>query len=162
MFRPMRRNKQQLTADECMEILREGTSGVLAVSGDDDYPYAVPLSYVCDGDKLYFHCARTGHKLDAIARNPKASFCVIGQDKVSPEEYTTHFKSVIVFGRVRIIDDEIQKLSAIRKLAEKYAPNDSKANREAMIGKEWAPLCMLEMSMEHVSGKQARELMAKK
>ena len=162
MFREMRRGKQALTEDEAKEILYAGSSGVLALSGDNEYPYALPISYVYDGDKLYFHCAKTGHKIDAIKRNDKASFCVIAQDIISPEEYTTHFKSVIIFGRVRIIDDEIQKLSAIRKLAERYAPNDSKANRETMISKEWAPLCMLEMSMEHVSGKQARELMAKK
>ena len=86
MFREMRRKRQMLSEDDCKIILREGTSGVLALSGDDGYPYAVPLSYVYDGEKIFFHCAKSGHKLDAIRRNPKASFCVIGQHIVVPEE----------------------------------------------------------------------------
>jgi len=110
MFREMRRGKQALPDEEAREILYSATSGVLALSGDDDYPYALPISYFYDGNKLYFHCAKEGHKIDAIKRNDKASFCVIAQDDVSPEEYTTHFKSVIVFGRISIIEDELQKL----------------------------------------------------
>ena len=98
MFREMRRKKQQMSGDACDELLFRGTSGVLALSGDDGYPYAVPISYVYDGEKIYFHCAKSGHKLDAIKRNPKASFCVIGQDQIVPEEYTTYFRSVIAFG----------------------------------------------------------------
>ena len=94
MFREMRRKKQQLSMEESRRILDEGTSGVLALSGDEDYPYAVPISYVYDGDRLYFHCAKSGHKLDAVRRNPKASFCVIGQDQVLPEKYTTLFRRI--------------------------------------------------------------------
>lgn len=158
MFREMKRGKQALTEDETKKILYSGSSGVLALSGDDDYPYALPISYVYDGDKLYFHCAKSGHKIDAIKRNDKASFCVIAQDKISPEEYTTHYQSVIVFGRISIIDDEVQKLFAIRRLAEKYSPNDTKEHRDSLINKEWSALCMLEMDIEHITGKEAREL----
>ena len=96
MFRELRRKKQVLSEEESAKILKNGTSGVLALAGDNDYPYAVPISYVYDGEKLYFHCAGSGHKLDAIKRNPKASFCVIDQDLVVPEEYTSYFRSVIV------------------------------------------------------------------
>lgn len=155
MFRDMRRNRQALGMEECAAILHRGSSGVLALSGDDGYPYAVPISYVYDGDKLYFHCAKSGHKLDAIARNPKASFCVVDQDVVVPEAYTTYFRSVIVFGNIRVIDDEEEKLSAIQKLALKYAPADNAANRLAAVKRDWKPLCMLELSVEHCSGKQA-------
>ena len=87
MFREMRRKKQALPKEDCAAILNRGTSGVLALAGDNDYPYAVPISYVYDGEKLYFHCAKSGHKLDAICRNPKASFCVIDQDQIVSEEY---------------------------------------------------------------------------
>ena len=99
MFRDLRRSRQALSPEECGEILCHGTSGVLALAGDDGYPYAVPLSYVYAGGKLYFHCAKAGHKLDAIARNPKGSFCVIHQDQVVPETYTTHYRTVIAFGK---------------------------------------------------------------
>ncbi len=80
MFREMRRKKQALPLEECTAVLTQGTAGVLALSGDGGYPYAVPLSYIFDGDRLYFHCAKAGHKLDAIRQNNWASFCVIGQD----------------------------------------------------------------------------------
>ena len=122
MFREMRRKKQQLTQEETMVILREGTSGVLSLTGDEGYPYGVPLSYVYDGDKLYFHCAKEGHKIDAIRKNPKASFCVIAQDEIVPEKYTTCYRSVIAFGSVRILENEGEKRRAIEELALKYAP----------------------------------------
>ena len=158
MFRELRRKKQALSKEESDAILNSGTSGVLALAGDDDYPYAVPISYVYDGKKIYFHCAQSGYKLDAIRRNPKASFCVIGQDHIVPERYTTYFRSVIVFGTVRILENEEEKRAAIEKLALKYAPDDSAENREKAIEREWKPLCMLEMTPEHISGKEAIEL----
>lgn len=158
MFREMRRKKQKLSKEMCAEILNRGTSGVLALEGDEGYPYAVPISYVYDGEKLYFHSARSGHKLDAIRRNPKASFCVIDKDQIVPEEYTTYFRSVIVFGEIRILENEEEKRDAIEKLAVKYAPDDSEENRRQAIDREWKPLCMLEMRPEHMSGKEAIEL----
>lgn len=157
MFREMRRKKQLLSPEETTAVFMEGTAGVLAVSGDDDYPYAVPISYVFDGNAFYFHCAKEGHKLDAIRRNPKASFCVTGQDKVMPEEYTTYFRSAIAFGRIRILENDEEKRAAARKLAIKYAPADSETARENTIEQSWTRLCMLEMSVEHMTGKEARE-----
>ena len=87
MFREMHQKKQALNPEECAAVLRRGTSGVLALSGDGGYPYAVPLSYVFDGERIYFHCAKAGHKLDAIRRDSRASLCVIDQDQIVPEEY---------------------------------------------------------------------------
>ena len=162
MFREMRRKKQQLTQEETMVILREGTSGVLSLTGDEGCPYGVPLSYVYDGDKLYFHCAKEGHKIDAIRKNPKASFCVIAQDEIVPEKYTTCYRSVIAFGSVRILENEGEKRRAIEELALKYAPEDSEENRQNYIEKDWEPLCMLEMTVEHLSGKEAIELVRRK
>ena len=104
MFREMRRNKQQLSNEECGEILRKSTAGVLAVSGDDGYPYAVPLSYVYCDNKIYFHSAKSGHKIDGIKNNSKVSFCVIAKDEIIPEKFTTYFRSVIVFGKARILE----------------------------------------------------------
>ena len=143
MFREMRRNRQMLPMEETLELLKKGTSGVLALLGDEDYPYAVPVSYVYADEKLYFHGARSGHKLDAIRKQDKASFCVISQDRIMPEEYTTYFRSVIAFGRI---------------LAEKYSPDVSEAGRRQEIDKTWNALCMLEFTIEHVTGKEAIEL----
>lgn len=144
MFRPMRRSRQALGIDACKEVLSRGTSGVLALLGD--------------GEKLYFHCAREGHKLDAIRREARASFCVVDRDEVVPEEYTTYFRSAIAFGRVRVIEDEVQKRAAVELLACRYFPQDSAENRHRAIEREWAGLCMLEMDIEHLSGKEAVEL----
>ena len=162
MFRDLRRSRQALSPEECGEILRHGTSGVLALAGDDGYPYAVPLSYVYAGGKLYFHCAKAGHKLDAIARCPKASFCVVDQDQVVPQEYTTYFRSVIAFGTIRVLADDGEKRRAIEALAVKYAPEDSPEGRARYIEKDWAPLCMLEMTVDHLTGKESKELVQRR
>ena len=158
MFREMRRKRQQLTEAECIEILMKNTSGVLAVLGDNGYPYAVPLSYVYDSGSLYFHCAKSGHKLDAIKNCDKVSFCVIDQDLVVPEKYTTYFRSVIIFGRASVVDQEDEIRSAIEKLAVKYHPDDSKDNRDSVIEKEYKAMCMVKIQIEHMTGKESIEL----
>ena len=161
MFREMRRKRQALTQAQCQAILEQGSCGVLALSGDDGYPYAVPLSYLYHQGKLYFHCAKSGHKLDALRREPKASFCVVAQDQVAPLEYTTLYRSVIVFGRLRELEDDKEKRAAIEALALKYAPQDTPAHREEAIRRDWAPLCVLELTPEHISGKQGKDLIGK-
>ena len=116
MFREMRRKKQLLSRAETVEILQSGASGVMTVSGDEGYPYAVPLSYAYEDGKLFFHVAKEGHKLDGIARNDKVSFCVIQQDQVMPQTFTTHFRSAIVFGRARILTEDSEKRHALERL----------------------------------------------
>ena len=152
MFRKMRRNKQEMTPEESMAVLEKGTSGVLAVIGDEDYPYAVPLSYVYDAEaaKLYFHCAVSGHKLDAVKKNPK--------DQIVPQEYTTYYRSVIIFGRIRVIEDEAEGAAAAEKLGLKYAPDDTEEHRKDVIRDGLLRMCMLELSIEHMSGKEAVEI----
>ncbi len=162
MFREMRRKNQALSKKEIITILNRGMSGVLALSGDDNYPYAVPISYVYYDNNLYFHCAKKGHKLDAIQRNAKASFCVIDQDKIVSDDYTTYFRSVIAFGQIKVITDEQEKRQAIENLAIKYAPNDTSLGRKMVIDREWTLLCVLKMSIDHMTGKEAIELVKKK
>ena len=161
VFREMRRKKQALSQQEIAQILQQETSGVLALIGDEVYPYAVPISYVYDGEKLYFHSAKSGRKLDAIQQNAKASFCVVAKDTVVPEEDTTYFQSVIVFGQIRLIQDERAKRAAIEKLAGKYAPEATTMELEQEINREWNPLCLLEMTIDHVTEKEAIELCGK-
>lgn len=158
MFREMRRTRQLLDGAESMRILEEGTSGVLALLGDGEYPYAVPISYVCEGDKIYFHGAKSGHKIDAIKRHPKASFCVIGQDSVVPQKYTTRYASVIAFGKIRILEDEKEGIRAARLLAKKYHPLGTQKEWMQEIQKEWKALCMMELCVEHMTGKEGMEL----
>lgn len=157
MFREMRRKKQLLPIEDSVLILNKMTSGVLAVVGDNDYPYAVPISYVYLDNKIYFHSALSGHKIDAINKNNKVSFCVVERDNIVPEEYTTYFRSVIVFGKVRILENESEKRRAIEKLAEKYSPTQEEG-RKHEIEKGFNHLCMIELTIEHLSGKEAIEL----
>ena len=157
MNHEMRRAKQWLPLDESLAILEKGSSGVLAL-WDGEEPYAVPLSYVYYEGKLYFHCARAGRKLEAARVCPKASFCVVAADNVIPEKYTTAYRSVIVSGRLRIIEDEAEMIPALRQLAEKYHPGHSEdAEREISAG--LSHMFMLELCADEISGKQGKELL---
>ena len=157
MFREMRRKKQLLSPGKSIEILKRGTSGVLAVAGDDGYPYTVPMSYVYQDGKILFHCARSGHKLDAVTRNNKVSFCVIDKDTVMPGEYTTYFRSVIIFGKANILDDDTAKRRALEILAARYSP-DNEQGRLEEIDRQFNQVCMIELTIEHITGKEAIEL----
>ncbi|MGN0557479.1 MAG: pyridoxamine 5'-phosphate oxidase family protein [Acutalibacteraceae bacterium] len=157
MFRAMRRHRQQLSDAAAKEILIRGIHGVLAVAGDGGYPYAVPLSYVYQNGEIYFHCAAKGHKLDAIGNNDKVSFCVVGRDETVPERYTAHYTSVIVFGRARILDGA-EKINALRALAGKYCPNNDREATEQEIAGALSRTCIVAITPEHITGKQAREL----
>jgi uncharacterized protein len=157
MFRPMRRKKQLLTEAETIALLETCTSGVLAVHGDDDYPYAVPLSFAHEDGKLYFHSAVAGHKLDALERSDKASFCVIAADDIVPEKFTTHFRSAIAFGRASVVTDDDEKRHALMLLAEKYSPEYLDVAASEIDG-DWKRVCVMELAIEHLTGKASIEL----
>ena len=157
MFREMRRKNQQLSKGETEEILKRGTSGVLALGGGDEYPYAVPVSYVYADGKIYFHSAREGQKADAVRKWGKASFCVIDADQVVPEEYTTYYRSAIAFGRIRVLEDETEILRALQLLADRYLPGGRRFGLEE-LRREYPSLCMMEMEVDHLTGKEAKEL----
>jgi nitroimidazol reductase NimA-like FMN-containing flavoprotein (pyridoxamine 5'-phosphate oxidase superfamily) len=157
MFREMRRKNQALSPGECSQILARRTSGVLAVLGDGGRPYAVPLSYVWDGEKIFFHCAQSGHKLDALRSSPPVCFCVVDEDTVVPEKYTTLYRSVTVFGRAEEVTDGAEKLAALLKIAEKYSPGDE-AGCQKEAENALKRVCIIEFTPEHITGKQSIEL----
>ena len=159
MFREMRRKMQALTAEETAEILKRNTSGVLSLNGDDGYPYGVPLSYVYLDSKLYFHCAGAGHKLDSILKDDKVSFCVIDQDQAVGEEYTTYFRSVIAFGRARVLEGA-EKLRPLVELCEKYYPGHLEQTRQK-AEHALKNVSIVEVTIEHMTGKTAMELVKK-
>ena len=156
-FREMRRKLQQLTDDECIKIFEKSTAGTLALLGDGGYPYAVPISYVYNDRKLYFHSALSGHKIDAIRNYDKASFCIIEKDDVHGEEYTTYFRSVIAFGRIHILEDEREKMEAARRLGNHFNPND-KDTLMKELAKGFSHMVIIRMDIEHLTGKEAIEL----
>ena len=141
-FRAMMRKRQQLSEEESVAILKKATAGTLALLGDNDYPYSVPLSYVYHEGRIYFH----------------SSFCVIEQDDVQPEKYTTFFRSVIAFGRIHIIEDEHEKLETARMLGNRYNPNHDEALQKEIEG-GLSRMLMIRFDIEHLTGKEAIELM---
>ena len=167
MHRQMRRIKQQLSHEAAVQVMREATSGVLALEGDDGYPYAVPISYVwtdeCLGSedefigRIYFHSAREGYKIDSIMDSEKASFAVVVRDEIVPDEYTTYFKSAIATGRVHVLEDDEERLRGLRALAEKYNPGQQESAEKEISG---APsrVAVIAFEVEELTGKQAREL----
>ena len=159
MFREMRRKNCVISTETAEKILREGDFGVLALSGDDGYSYAVPINYAVAGNKIYFHSAKTGHKLDAIKNNDKVSFCVVDRHEVIAEEFTTYFSSAIAFGRIKIIEDNADpdKRRGLELLADKYCLNANPERREKELSRLNA-LVVLVLEIEHLTGKAAREL----
>ncbi|MBR2287412.1 MAG: pyridoxamine 5'-phosphate oxidase family protein [Clostridia bacterium] len=163
MFREMRRIAQQLEKEESEQILRDATSGVLAVYGDDGYPYTVPVSHVYQDGKIYFHCAKVGHKIDALRRCDKVSFCVIWQDEVMPKERTTAFISVVAFGRARIVEDEAGLRYIADLVGKKYSgdyPELCQQETDEVIAAN--RMYCVEITVEHLTGKCGRQVLEKR
>lgn len=167
MFPEMRRKKQQLPAEECAAILHEGIWGALATAGTHGFPYAVPLSYAYDGTpapdgsapagRLFLHCATAGHKLDALAKNPRVGFTVVGTSTVVPEKLTNAYGSVILRGRARPPRDEEEKLEALWALGRKYSPGLDDFVAEE-IEKTAHRTAVIVVNIEAVTGKEGLEL----
>ena len=157
MFRPMLRQKQQLSETECLELLKTELRGVLSVLGDEDYPYGIPLNhYYCEEDgKLYFHSGKQGHKLDALRRHPKASFCVYDRGFRREGEWALNIQSVIVFGRVEIVEDHEVALEICRKLSRKFTPDERYIEDE--VKSAGHRVLVFALVPEHISGKLVNE-----
>mgnify|MGYP000747877953 CR=1 FL=1 len=130
MFRPMRRWKQQLSDEDCIAILKNEPRGILSVLGDDGYPYGIPMNHwYCEADgKLYFHGAKTGHKIDAISQCDKVSYCVHDEGYREDGQWPLHIKSVVVFGRIQPVTDAEKELEICTHLCQKFT--DDKAYLE--------------------------------
>lgn len=155
-FRPLRRKKNAISDEQAIALLTGEKRGILAVNGDNDYPYAIPVNYYYDGEqnKIYFHGAKAGHKVDAIRRNDKVCFTVFGNEHYQAD-WAPYVQSTIVFGRCRLIEDEKVKESCLRRLAMRYYPSAEEV--EAELAKDCHAAQLYEISVEHISGKQIHE-----
>ncbi len=156
MFRPIRRVKREISKEEYLPVLKTAKRGVFAVNGDDGYPYAIPVDYYFDEEenRIYFHGAKRGHKVDSIRANDKCCFTVIGEDEAS-DDWSFYVKSVVVFGRARLIEDEKMTVEKVRTLALKYYPTASEVEEE--IEKDIIATQLYAIDIEHMSGKRIRE-----
>ena len=157
MFREMLRIKQQLTTEECIAILKQEPRGVLSVLGDDDYPYGMPLNhYYCEADgKLYFHGGKAGHKIDAVRRHDKASFCVYDQGVRLDGEWFLRIRSVIVFGRIELVEDREKIYDISRQLSYKFTQDEAYIEEE--IRRSGPGTLMFALVPEHMTGKLVKE-----
>lgn len=158
MFREMRRARQELSAEETEKILKEGSFGVLALGGE--YPYAVPVSYEYRDGALYFHGATAGQRYDLTAQGGNASFCVVAMDEVHGEEYTTYYKSAIAFGKLSIVTDTEEALRALMALGAKYNPEGTPEQHRAEA-EIYPRVCVSKLTIEHMTGKQGKNLVQK-
>jgi len=157
MFREMRRKKQLLSKEATEAILSRGKTGVLGICVSNDYPYTVPLNYAYRDNMIYFHCATEGQKIDGIRKNEKVSFTVIDQDEIAEELFTTLYRSVIAFGKARIVTDESEKRKGLQWLIEKYTPSHIREGQE-MIENELHRTGIVAIEIEHLSGKAGKEV----
>lgn len=159
MFRTMRRFKQQISEEECIRILQEEKRGILSMHGEDGYPYGIPMNhwYNPENGKLYFHCAKTGHKLDAIRKNEKVSYCVYDQGFLKDGDWALNIRSVVVFCRARIVDDaedDLRRRIAVG-LCRKFTDDEAFLQKELVNAMPRA--AFLELTPDHMTGKLVNE-----
>lgn len=157
MFRPMRRFKQQVSDAECIKILKEEPRGVLAVYGENDYPYCFPINFYYDEaiGKIYFHGAREGHKVDAIKKNNHVCFTVMNQGFKKENDWAYSVISVIIFGRVEDVIEPEEKNRSLQALAEKYYPSKEAATKEVL--KDGNRANVIALVIDHMTGKLVHE-----
>lgn len=157
MFRPMRRKNQELSNDECIKLLKMTKRASIALIGDDDYPYSLPINYYYDEETnvIYFHSAKEGHKVDAIKKNNKISFSIIGEEKLDEGNYFYFVKSVIIFGKAEIVLNEDDRFKFLKIFGMKYFPSEEYTLEE--LKNSMARALLIKINIEHMTGKLVHE-----
>ena len=157
MFREMRRKKKAISTEEAKELLRFERRGVLAVNGDNGYPYAIPVNYLYEeeNNRIIFHGAKAGHKIDSLKTSDKVCFTVYGNEQVKAESWAPYLQSVVVFGRCHLVQRQEDNLKLVKELAMKYYPDEKLAEEEIAVSGKGVQ--MFEIEIEHFSGKEIQE-----
>lgn len=157
MFRPIRKKKNEISTEEAKAILHHARRGVLAVHGDEGYPYAIPVNFLYDDQeqRIYFHGAHAGHKVDALRACDKVCFTVLSDEIIRGEPWAPYMQSVVVFGRCRLLKSGPEALALVKRLAMKYYPDERLADEE--IAASGKAVQMYEITIEHLSGKEVQE-----
>ncbi len=157
MFRELLRKNKQLSTEECVELLKTETRGVLSVIGDNGYPYGTPMNhwYNEEDGAIYFHCGNVGHRLEALQKENKVSFCVYNQGVRPDGEWAYRVKSVIVFGKMEILDDMDLIADITTKLSYKFTQDEEYIKTE--IAQSGHRTLLLRLVPEHMCGKLVTE-----
>lgn len=157
MFREVRKKKNEISVEAANALLRKARRGVLAVNGDDGYPYAIPVNYFYDeeAERIYFHGAKAGHKVDALKESDKICFTVCGEETIKDLDWAPYVQSTVVFGRCHLIADQALAIEKLKQFAMKYYPTEQMVVDEIADNGKYAQ--MFEIEIEHVSGKEVQE-----
>ena len=157
MFREIRRKNREIDIDSAKQLLQSSRRGVPAVNGDDGYPYAIPINYIYDEEaqKIYFHGAKAGHKVDALRACDKVCFTVYGNETVRTESWAPFMQSVVVFGRCHLMDAGSEATQRLKQFAMKYYPSEQLVDEEIAHAGKAAQV--FEIGIEHMSGKEIQE-----
>ena len=157
MFRPVRKKKNEISAEAAKQLLHTERRGVFAVNGDDGYPYAVPVNFFYDeeANRIYFHGSRAGHKVEAIRACDKVCFTVYGGETIREEAWAPYLRSVVGFGRCRLLEQSPETMALLKRFAMKYYPGESMVDAEIADAGKAAQMYVIDI--EHISGKEVQE-----
>ena len=157
MFRAIRKKKNEISIDAAKELLHSSRRGVLAVNGDEGYPYAIPINYLYDeeNNRIIFHGAKAGHKVDSLKKNDKICFTIYGNETIKEEDWAPYLQSVVIFGKCHLVENKDETISMLKKFALKYYPNEDMVNKE--IAFSGRGVQMFEIEIAHLSGKEVQE-----
>ncbi|MGI6029877.1 MAG: pyridoxamine 5'-phosphate oxidase family protein [Eubacteriales bacterium] len=151
-MREMRRKERQLSRQRALEVLKNCEYGMLATVNEDGTPYCVPVSPVLMGERIYFHCAPEGHKLENLLRQPRVCFTCVGRTQLQPQNFTTFFESAVVFGRARMVEEREEKVEALLEICRKFAAeNMANAPKAIEASLPRTGICCIEI--QEISGK---------
>ena len=156
-FRKMRRIRQQISNEECIRILKEEKRGILSMTGDDGYPYGIPVNHwYCEEDgRMYFHGAGQGHKIDSIRANDKVSYCVFDKGFRKEGEWALNITSVVIFGRMKLVEDQEKAKMICTSLCRKFTDDEEYIRKE--LDSALSRVQCLELTIEHMTGKLVNE-----
>ena len=157
MFRQVRKKANEITVSLAKDLIKKSRRGILAVNGDNGYPYAIPINYLYEEEsqKIFFHGSKVGHKVDAIKKSDKVCFTVYGNEQIKEETWAPYLQSALVFGRCKLIEDEDRATKVLKDFAMKYYPSASMVEEE--MKKAAKATQMFEITIEHISGKEVQE-----
>ena len=158
MFKPIRKKINEIDHSAVEALLQSNRRGIIAMNGDEGYPYAIPINYFydCVGQKIYFHGAKAGHKVDALKTSDKVCFTVYGNERIDESEsWAPYVQSVVVFGRCRLLEAGLESIERLKEFAMKYYPDETLADEQ--IARNGRATQMFEITIEHMSGEQVQE-----
>ena len=158
MFKPIRKKINEIDCAATESLLQSNRRGILAMNGDNGYPYAIPINYFydCDKKKIYFHGAKAGHKVEALKTSDKVCFTVYGDERIDKSEpWAPYVQSVVVFGRCRLLEAGSESIERLKEFAMKYYPDETLADEQ--IARNGRATQMFEITIEHMSDKQVQE-----